>query len=185
MILSSKNKLYLTLFLMVSVLTASGFGAWFVFQLIVGENDKISRLQEELAALETQRDRTGEMTKNYDSVKSFVPELDSVLLDPNDRLKFIMLVEQLAAQTSVDHVIEAVGSLKLSANDPILFNINVSGDFTNVLKFIYSLENAPYYLNIETIQISEGNKLSVGQSGGANGGAGIVTAQMSVKVYKQ
>lgn len=183
MILSSKNKLYLALSLMIPALAASGFAAWFVFQLIVGENDKIARLQEESAALEMQRDRVGEMSKNYDSVKSFIPELDSVLLDPNDRLKFIMLVEQLAAQTSVGHVIEAVGALKLSANDPILFNINVAGDFSNVLKFIYSLENAPYYLNIETVQLSEGSRLS-GQSGGA-AGAGVATAQMSVKVYKQ
>jgi len=84
----------------------------------------------------------------------------------------------------VDHVIEAVaepsatGKEKATGADSVMFNVNVAGDFPNVLKFIYALESAPYYINVERVQLSEGS--AQGQAG-----AGTVKAQMSVKVYSK
>lgn len=171
---------------MMTLITLCGFAAWYVFGLITTETDKIAALQSEQSFLDQQKGRLDEMTKNYESIKDLVPQLDSVLLDPSDKLKFIMLIEQLSTQTSVNHVIEAVGgttSAKSSAAEPIMFNINITGDFPNVLKFIYALENAPYYINIERIQLSgDGAKFSSNQSSPGTGG---VKAQMSVKVYSK
>lgn len=172
---------------MMAFLAGGGFAVWFVFGLIVGKSEEIVKLQAEQFTIEAQRNRLGDMTKNYESLKDFIPQLDSVLLDPSDKLKFIMLVEQLAAKTSVEHVIESVatpsasGKEKTLVAESIMFNINVAGDFSNVLKFIYTLESAPYYVNIEKIQLGEGSV----RSSSSGQGPGMVRAQMSVKVYSK
>lgn len=171
---------------MMALIALCGFAAWYVFGLIITETDKIATLQSEQSFLDQQKGRLNEMTKNYESIKDLVPQLNSVLLDPNDKLKFIMLIEQLSTQTSVDHVIEAVGgttSAKSTVTEPIIFNINITGDFPNILKFIYTLENAPYYINIERVQLNgDGTKFSFNQSSPGTGG---VKAQMLVKVYSK
>src|SRR3989344_6394984 len=155
MSLSAKNKLYITIVLTAALLAGGGFAAWFVFGLIVEGSEEVAKLQDEQWTIETQRNRLDDMTKSYESLKDDLPRLESVLLDPRDKLKFIMLVEQLSAKTAVDHVIEAVaepsatGKEKAPSADSVMFNINVAGDFPNVLKFIYSLESASYYINVE------------------------------------
>lgn len=171
-------------------LIGGGFAIWFVFGLIVGDSEEIVKLQSEQLAIETQRNRFSEMTKEYESLKDSVLRLDSVLLDSNDKLSFIMLVERLSAEALVDHVIEAVAVPDVSkkekepSEEAIIFNINVAGEFPNVLKFIYALESAPYYVNIERVQLSEGSIKSA-SSGQGPVGPGVVKAQMSVKVYSK
>lgn len=186
MILSARNKLYLAMILMAALTALCGFAAWYAFGLIVKESDEVVKLQTEQSLIDRQRGQLSEMTKNYDAMKDFIPQLDSVLLDVNDKLEFIMLVERLSAQASVDHVIEAVGgatAVKPAGAETVKFNINIIGDFPNILKFIYTLENAPYYVNIERIQLSsDGSKFSSGQSLPGTGG---VKAQMLVKVYSK
>ena len=184
MSLSAKNKLYITIVLTAALLAGGGFAVRFVFSLIVEGSEEVAKLQDEQWMIETQRNRLDDMTKSYESLKDDLPRLESVLLDPRDKLKFIMLVEQLSAKTAVDHVIEAVaepsatGKEKAPSADSVMFNINVAGDFPNVLKFIYSLESASYYINVEKVQLSEGSVQG-------SAGAGAVKAQMSVKAYSK
>ena len=188
--MSAKNKLYLTIVLMAALLAGGGFAVWFLLGLIAEGSEEIVKLQTEQRMIETQRNRLDDMTRNYESLKDSIPSIDSVLLDPLDKLKFIMLVEELSAKTSVEHVIEAVAAPsasdkeKASGADSIMFNINVAGDFPNVIKFIYSLENSLYYVNIEKVQLGEGSARSSSSAQGP-AGAGIVKAQMSVKVYSK
>lgn len=189
MTLSTKNKLYLAILLMAALIALCGFAAWYAFGLVVKESDKIAKLQSEQSLADRQRGQLSEMTKNYDAVKDLIPQLDSVLLGADEKLQFIMLIERLSAQASVDHVIEAVGGVapvagKSTGADPIKFNINITGDFPNVLKFIYALESSPYYVNIERVQLSgDGTKFSPGQLSAS--GSGGVKAQMLVRVYSK
>ena len=153
--MSAKNKLYLTIVLMAALLAGGGFAVWFLLGLIAEGSEEIVKLQTEQRMIETQRNRLDDMTRNYESLKDSIPSIDSVLLDPLDKLKFIMLVEELSAKTSVEHVIEAVAAPsasdkeKASGAGSIMFNINVAGDFPNVIKESaerYTLNGLALYL---------------------------------------
>jgi len=102
MSLSAKNKLYITIVLTAALLAGGGFAVRFVFSLIVEGSEEVAKLQDEQWMIETQRNRLDDMTKSYESLKDDLPRLESVLLDPRDKLKFIMLVEQLSAKTAVN-----------------------------------------------------------------------------------
>lgn len=174
------------------------FLAWLLFGYIAAAAAEVNAAQKELAQLDGEQRQASEMSKEYEEVKSSISSLDQLLLSGEDKLPFIMLVERLAQETSVTHVIEAVvesvpatfsqkdkSAPREKTRPAVIFNINVFGDFSRVFRFISLLENGPYYLTLETVQISRA--AGSGSFSGIKGAPALekddVKAQLSVKVY--
>lgn len=167
---SAKRKFYLSIGLLLLLVITLCFSSWYVFGLIKEEGQKIKNIQSEMVALNKQRTRIAEMLKEYERASEIAAQLDKTLLSSSEKLDFILLVESLARDTNVEHLLD------IANIDPetISFNISVSGSFNNMLRFIYFLENSRYYVSVRKINIAKG---------GEKNGLNIVRAQMLAKVF--
>ena len=170
--LSPQKNFYLSIFIFVAAVAGLCFLPWYVFSLIIEEGNKIQSVQSETVTLNKQRARINELIKEYERVEESALRLEQSLLSSSDKLKFILLIEELSRDTNVEHLLDVAGADPEAA----YFNISAFGSFSNVLKFIYLLENAPYYISIRKIQITKGS---------AKDGSSIVRAQMFIKVFAQ
>ncbi len=181
--MSYKQKFYVHLAVILVMFGGLAFLGYFLFSLIVSSGDAITKSKEELALLLAKRNQIKDLSREYDTIKDAVPSLNAALLRKNDSLSFIVLVENLAAQTNVEHKIEAVvedaGTAK-GGPAAALFNLNVTGAFGDVLKFIYLIENTKPFASILTLQLSiagasaQNSTVSTGET---------VKAQTAIKVY--
>lgn len=170
--LTLPQKFYLNIAIFFMVVAGLCFLPWYIFGLIIEEGNKIRSVQSETVTLNKQRARINELMKEYERVDESALQLELSLLSSSDKLKFILLIEELARDTNVEHMLDVAGADPEAA----YFNISSFGSFSNVLKFIYLLENAPYYISIQKIQITKGS---------AKDGSNIVRAQMLIKVFTQ
>jgi len=183
--MSYKHKFYLHVTIIILVLGGLAYGGWFLFGLVSQTAEgKIQELQKDLSLVDAQIKRANEIFEEYESAKESIPILDASLLDWEDRLKFIILVEQLVKQTGVSHEIEAVESEReqkvKSGENEILFNVNITGSFPQVLSFVYLLENSRYYLNIDRLRLT---RLIGAGSQSTQQLLGEIKAQMLIKIY--
>jgi len=183
--MSYKNKFYLHITIIILIFGGLVFGSWYLFGLISQTAEgKIQDLQKDLSLVDAQIKRANEIFEEYERAKESAPILDASLLKWEGRLQFIILVEQLAKQTGVSHEIEAIESgreekLKNGENE-ILFNVNITGSFPQVLSFVYLLENSRYYLTVDRLRITRtaGARNQVTQQL-----SGEIKAQMLIKIY--
>jgi len=117
-------------------------------------------------------------------------ELNSLptILPPGEALKFIMLIENIAQSTNNQQEVSVISSNTKEKNDqPIDFQITLRGDFSNLIKFIAYLENAPYYNEINSVQIkglSDKDIQSIKEGERANLAAGDITSTLKISVYQ-
>lgn len=186
MTLSYKNKLYIQIGILIALMGASAWGSLFLFGLITQADATLSDAQKELASLSIQQEQIASIAKEYESAyERFVP-LEERLLPREERLRFIMLVEQLATKAGVFHEINAADDVPTAATkgaSPLYFNITISGRFPNVLRFMYLLENSRYFSAVEKTQITQGAGPVAQKREGVASSPDDVRAQFTVKVY--
>lgn len=184
--MSYKQRFLITITIVISVLGGLVFLGYTLFTYIADSGDSVRSSRDDLALLLAKKKQVVDISKEYDAVKDAIPSLDESLLHKNDTLSFIMLVENLAAETNVTHKVEAVVENGVASGKGLpaaLFNLNLIGGFGDVLKFIYLIENAKPYASLQSVQISA--DASGSQNQGASFSPQAITAQTSIKVYTQ
>ncbi len=187
MILSYKNKLYIQIGALGAIMVASAWGSLFLFGLITQADAALSDAQKELASLSMQQEQIASIAKEYENAYERFAPLEERLLPREERLRFIMLVEQLALETGVFHEINAADDAPTSGTakvaPPLYFNITISGSFPNVLRFMYLLENSRYYVAVEKAQVTQGGGPAAQKKEGITSSPDDVRAQLSIRVY--
>ena len=184
--MSYKQRFLITITVVISVLGGLVFLGYTLFTYIVDSGNSVRLSHDDLALLLAKKKQVAAISKEYDAVKDAIPSLDEALLHKNDTLSFIMLVEKLAAETNVIHKVEAVVENGVASGKGLpaaLFNLNLTGGFSDVLKFIYLIENAKPYASLQSVQISAG--ASGPQNRDTSFSQQAITARTSIKVYTQ
>lgn len=187
MTLSYKYKLYIQIGILIALMAASAWGSLFLFGLITKADATLYDAQKELASLSVRQEQITAIAKEYEGARGLFAPLEDRLLPREDRLRFIMLVEDLAREAGVAHEITAADDALTGAAakgaSPLYFNITVSGSFPSVLRFMYLLEHSQYYLGMEKAQIMQGGGIPGVKKAGTASFPDDVRAQMSVRVY--
>jgi len=118
-------------------------------------------------------------------------ELNSLpaILPSGEALKFIMLIESIAQNTNNQQEVSVISNPgeKKDARQPLNFQIVLRGNFPSLIKFLAYLENAPYYNEINSVQIkglSAKDIQSMKEGDGAGLGAGDITVTLKISVYQ-
>jgi len=126
--------------------------------------------------------------KEYVKIQNELNALPAIL-PSGEALKFIMLIESIAQNTNNRQEVSVTSnaSAKKEANQPLDFQIVLRGNFPNLVKFLAYLENAPYYNEINSLQIKgltakEIQSLKEGE--GAGLGAGDISSTLKISVYQ-
>ncbi len=182
--MSYKQKFLITITIVISILTGLAFLGYTFFTYIQDSETAIYASRDDIALLLAKKKQVADISKEYDSVKNAIPLLDEALLHKNDTLSFIILVEKLATETNVSHKVEAVVEDSTANGKGLptaLFNLNLTGRFSDVLKFIYLIENAKPYASLQSVQITTGT--SGVQRPETEFSSQEITAHTSIKVY--
>jgi len=182
--------------LLACALLALSWLSWFAFGMVNSESQRITVSQEALAQLDSEQKQISDATAQYNDAKDALAAAQGLLMKDTyeNKLTFIQLVEQFSQKTEVAHIINTVvestvGTSNTSAVSApgVVFNINVSGDFPNLMRFIYLLENGPYYLTLDRVQMTGGGPPSSTTTQDSEVPAPIdpVAMQLSVKVFTQ
>ena len=189
MTLSYKNKLYVQIGVLVALMVAHAWGGLFLFGLITQADTTVSDAQKELASLFIRQEQIISIAKEYEGARQLFAPLEERLLSREERLRFIMLVEQLAQKAGVFHEIGAADEEPIVSSahgsPSLYFNIIISGNFPNVLRFMYFLENSRYYAAVEKAQITHSGGIAAQKKEGVIFSPNDVKAQLTVKAYAQ
>lgn len=188
--LSYRGKFYAYLGVTACCVGGLVFLSWVLFGMITDVGARIGNAKEELVSLTMKQEQIGTITKEYETVRDLLPALDAMLLPRAEKLRFIMMVEELAKRAGVQHAIEAAedapaGKKDAGAPATSFFNITVYGGFPRALQFMYLLESAPVYLSIDKAQIGNAGGSASAQLGkdAPPLSKNDVKMQLSVKVY--
>lgn len=160
--LSAKQKIYIL---------GSGFALVFiliVFLIIWPLVDRITIQGEELAQKQAAIENfyqgwmnLGALKKDYQKIQADLNE-NSFLLPAKNPINFVEMIESFAQQTKNQEQITALpGDPGQPAapdapknKDLLFFQVSTGGSFPSLIKFLVSLENAPYYTNVSSMQIT-------------------------------
>ncbi|MBI5912902.1 hypothetical protein HY839_00485 [Candidatus Azambacteria bacterium] len=187
MTLSYKNKLYVQIGVLGVLIAASAWGSLFLFGLITQAGTTLRDAQNELALLSIRQEQIATIAKEYEGARELFSPLKERLLPREERLRFIMLVEQLALEAGVLHEIGAADDAPVDGtaqgSSSLHFNITISGSFPSVLRFIYLLENSRYFTAVEKAQVMQGGGTMTQKKAVVASSPNDVKAQLTVKVY--
>jgi Tfp pilus assembly protein PilO len=105
-------------------------------------------------------DDMNKMMRNLDKASSELDLLKSVYITKGKELEFITAIEKIAADNSISQKINLGASEPFSGNSysKTSVQINPSGNYENIIKYIKALESLDYYLNISNISLSKSNQ---------------------------
>ena len=145
-----------SLILSIIFLLFSCFVFLFLIKMI-NDNRETSKLAEE--KWQGEFEQRGNIKSLADSIKetsSEVALLESHFVRSSDVVPFLNTIEKLAKEAKVQ---AEVSSVNVAAdNSSLLIDINSSGSFGAVYKFILLLENSPYDLQFVSASIQNPNK---------------------------
>jgi len=152
-----------------------------LFFFILPTIGKIKSAAAEIEDLKTgleNKYRSGQSLKQAaERIKKSKPLLDQVensFLDWNGKLEFITYLESIAQNNKVEETLEfpdrdsgAGNGLKKSD-----VMITASGEFGNIVSYLYELEKSNYYLNIKTLELLSADRVDQWNTA-ASGKAGV------------
>jgi len=172
MIITNNNKTYIA----ISVFVASAI--LMVIFLVFPAFQAISRASIDLSSQEKSLILFGERMNSLEGFKLVyndlkLVEVDNLFIDSEVPVEFIGFLEREAEETEVALEI-APASPRDSRQDSwpsLTFQINANGSFPQFLQLLEKLENSPYLIEINNLNISEAEEV------------GNVKSVFSIKVY--
>jgi len=122
--------------------------------------------------------------KDYQEIKNQLSQAQAIL-PAQQAIDYILMVEKFAQATNNDHSITVTAANSADASANLGFQIVLRGSFPDLIKFLVHLENAPYYSNVKSFQVSRVSRLNGNQIKGAEEPQiGEVNSLLNVAVYQ-
>lgn len=102
-------------------------------------NEKLSVLQK------TDQEYLKELEIEYNNVKEKISLMEVGFLEIDKVVDFFVKLESIATNTS--------NQIEIEPKEFPVFNLDLTGSFPNLIKFLGWLENGDYFLDVETIKI--------------------------------
>ena len=156
MTISSKNKIYLTSGIMILVT----IGLWFVvispaIIKIKSYNFDIHDKRVTLKILQKQKEQTDLLERDYKKTQEDTKKISQVFIFRERTLDFISLIENIASEYQISQEI-SLEELGKSSGDiqKLTLQLNLKGDFINLIKYINKVETLDYYVDINSLNFS-------------------------------
>lgn len=142
-------------------------------------NELISQ-KESLATLEVKIANLEKFKILYKDLEKILEKINNLFIDPEVPVGFIGFLEKNAEDCQLTIKI-SLTSAKKTEKDPwpsLTFKITPTGPFPNFLKFLAKIENSPYLIEIQNLNVSRLGK-------GETSPLVNIQANLSIKVYTQ
>jgi hypothetical protein len=156
--MKKKNtKIMLIVSILVALLTILAFV--FFFKVIGNKNEHASKVLVTLADKVADKENAEILTKKFTELESTYQNLNNYFIDSSKIDTYVDYLEKLGIENNTEL---AVKNVEVSSQDKnmINFKILITGDFSNVMKVIYLLENTPYRVNLTQSFINKETKVT-------------------------
>lgn len=178
MTIEKRIKISIVIFLTLII----SIGAFVIYPLFRKITDESQWLISEKDRFITTNQRINDLKKFdvlYKNREEILKQIDDLFIDAEVPVDFISFLEKTADQSSVSIEISPFSSGKeIKDSWPFLnFQISISGPFPSFLLFLEKMENSPYLIEIQSLNIS--------QSAEVKKSAGNIRALISFKVFSK
>ncbi|MDX1607843.1 MAG: hypothetical protein R3251_01410 [Candidatus Spechtbacterales bacterium] len=148
---NTKNKFYIAIGSLILIILASIFISWQILfaQFSEAKNEYIAQVKT-LEEIEKKTDLRNELKRELEEAGEDINIIQSAFLAEEDKLDFIQQLEELAVLTQNEYNIGGVREITNPKGKPIEleFNIELTGTFQNIIRFMQQLHQEPYLINI-------------------------------------
>lgn len=148
----------------ISIIAFIVFSALIVGLLIIPVFQRLGRASQELQSqegnlisLETQMEDLNEFKVIYQEITPFLENMDALFTDPDVPVDFITFLERKALESNLTTTISPSAYQK-QKDDPwpsLNFQITSTGSFPEFMEFLEKLENSPYLLETQNLNVSQ------------------------------
>lgn len=177
------NKLLIFIPVLIIVFFGLCLGAYFLLSSIKNDSQEILNLKEELASLAGQTETFGQLQSKYSNLKNNLAQVDDLLINSEAPIDFIEFLENTALSADISADISAAN---LSSGNPFRtmdFQINFIGAFPDCLRFIEKMENAPYLIEVQSVNATKLSQESAKRQKIELFSSGDVSGNLSMRVF--
>ncbi|MEK7106386.1 MAG: hypothetical protein AAB895_03435 [Patescibacteria group bacterium] len=149
-----KNRTIITLIISAVVMLATLATLVFFFKIIANKNEHTSAVLVNLANKVARKENINTLTKKIAEVEETKETIDGYFVDSTSIDSFIDYLEKLGANINTEVKVE---NFEISSTEKniLLVRLSNKGSFTNVMRMIVLLENAPYQIRITRTSINQ------------------------------
>ncbi len=172
MTITQKNNLSIIVFTALIILIAV-FIIYPLFGEIKNSSKELVSQRENSAILEAKIKNLEEFKVIYKNLEESFKKIDSLFINSEAPVEFIGFLESTSEEyrLKIEILSSSVSKTEKDFWPNITFQINTAGSFSNFLKFMEKIENSPYLIEIQN--------LNIGRSTGSND----IKASFSIKVF--
>lgn len=151
-------KHYLLIVLAIASIGLSGFGYWYLYNKIIsqaeGEYNALQEYQIEVIKKQNEQD----LVKVYADTLSDRNKLSSYFITEDKIIGFIESVEAVGDYSKTDVTLSAINTddfnnLEKGNSGHLKTHIDIKGDWSNVMKALILIENMPYSISINNMNL--------------------------------
>lgn len=133
----------------------------FILQGIQKSSQELISQKKELILFEQNEKNLENIRGQYNVHQQNLEKINNFFIDPALPIEFIRFLEKSAFDSQASINVSSAKEI-IEPEPAFSFNTSLAGSFSNFLKFIDKLENAPYLIEITNLNIK---KLGIGPSG--------------------
>lgn len=148
--------------LIISIIIFISFVGIFTYLLnvIKNKNNHISRVTETLEQKLSEKENVASLEEKMLELKDIDRRIQNFLVDPSSIDTFVEFIENLGVANAVELSVTNVDVPKGEKNK-ILISISIKGEFSQIMRIINIIENAPYNISIVSAYINKEIKSAV------------------------
>ena len=134
----------------------------FFFKVIKNKNEHISKVLTTLIDKQEKKENMEILINKFTELESISEIVNNYFVDPSKIDTFVDYLEKLGVSNSTELIVKNV-ELDPKKKETISFKVLISGDFVNVIKVIYLLENIPNYTSLNQVFINKEIKVDLSE----------------------
>ncbi len=146
------NKTNLILILSTSLLVAFIVFFFYFFNVIKNKNKHTSVVISTLTEKISEKEKLSVLEKKMAELGDINKKINNYLVNPSNIDSFVEYLENTGLNNGVELIVKSVEIEKTEKNK-ILISVYMTGSFSNVIKVISLLENAPYNIKINSLSL--------------------------------
>lgn len=174
--------LILSFFLAAAILSL--FLIYPIFKIITKGADELISLKKEASLLRGIIEDKNQNEISYNNIKPNLDKMNRLFINIDAPIDLIKFWEDTAKNLGLKINISPMSSQNVATDNwrSLVFNINVSGSFSDFSKFLEKVENGKYLSQIKSVSITEINSDN-SENDKENHASDAVSANLSVEVY--
>ncbi len=157
--MKTNSKHYTVITLAIGSVFLSSFGYWYIYGIVIKQAENYSKSLQEIALVDTKKQQIKDIAKMHEDTLKARERLSTFVLTDDKLINFIEFVESIGNRSSTDTTISSIKNDDLSSAEKGTFGhlkarIDIKGSWTNIMRALVLIENLPYSLSLNNIDLN-------------------------------